>query len=162
MQLENNKQADLSKLCLMIGQLIESNKRTSETISCQTIAIQSLSKQVNESAAGFARLEAGLTKANDDIMSLRKSVLTPDGLRPLGIKIDEASAHKRDFDYLRELRESADERKIISRPVITHILTAVIMAALMWIGQSLWISAKRDIARPEPRQHIAQQDRRND
>lgn len=124
---DNNPQ-----LLLLVGQLVEATKQTHETVNKQTGAIENLAREVQDSAHQFRSLEGKLKKTNEDIMSLRDSVVTPEKLRLIGIHIDQAEEHKKDFAHLRDLREAHEEINPVKKKIKTGVIIAILSAIIGW------------------------------
>lgn len=119
-------------LLLLVGQLVEATKQTHETVNKQTTAIENLSRDVQDSAHQFRSLEEKLKKTNGDIMTLREYVVTPEKLRAIGLHMEQAEEHKKDFAHLRGLREAHEETNPIKKKIKTGVIIAILSALIGW------------------------------
>lgn len=119
-------------LLLLVGQLVEATKQTHETVNKQTGAIENLAREVQDSAHQFRSLEEKLKKTNGDIMQLREYVVTPEKLRMIGLHMEQAEEHKKDFAHLRDLREAHEEINPVKKKIKTGVIIAILSAIIGW------------------------------
>lgn len=143
-------QPDERSLHLLVGELTATSRATSEAVRIQTAAIERLSREVQTSGNGFARLEEGLKRANADIITLRDSVVTPGTLRKFGLHTEDAAQTKLDLEHLRELRETSDSRRPIGDNVKQSVVVLVVVSILGWAGTALWKTVRIEITAPPP------------
>lgn len=130
----------------LLGQLLEAQHRTSSEVS-------TLAQNVQAHTSRLTDFEHGLRRANDDLMRLRDTVVTPDSLRRVGLDLNDAGEHRKDFEHLRAVRQSAEER----RPVLKSVVNAVAVAAALGVAAWGWAAvtdrAKSDLQTTEAQSH---------
>lgn len=137
---------DDNKTHQLLGQLIEAQHNTRSEVA-------GLSQNVQAHTSRLADFEHGLRRANEDLMRLRDSVITPDSLRRVGIDLNDHVEHKKDFDYLRDRRQAAEDRKPVLRGVVTAIATAAAVGVAAWAWSAVATKARADLAAP-PAQEV--------
>lgn len=122
----------------LLGQLIEAQNNTTRTVSEMSQVVQAHTTRLGD-------FEHGLSRANQDLMRLRESMITPETLRRLGLDMDDHEAHRKDSEFLRSSRLSAEERKPIMRSTITALITAATLGAAVWAWGAVMDKAKHDL-----------------
>lgn len=135
-----------SKTHQLLGQLIEAQHRTSSEVS-------NLTQNVQAHTSRLADFEHGLRRANDDLMRLRDTVVTPDNLRRVGLDLNDATEHRKDFEHLRAARQSAEERRPILRNVINAVAVAAALGAAAWGWAAVTERARADLQPTEAQIH---------
>lgn len=129
---------DDNKTHQLLGQLIEAQHNTRSEVA-------GLSQNVQAHTSRLTDFEHGLRRANEDLMRLRDSVVTPDSLRRIGIDLNDHSEHRRDFEYLRGSRQAAEGRKPLFRNVATALATAAALGISAWSWSALSERAAADV-----------------
>ena len=141
---------DEKNIYLRLGEMLGAQKSIADAVKHQTLKIDNLAREVQESASGFSKLADGLKAANKDIIAMRDSVITPDKLRKVGIDIDDADNHKLDMDHLRDLRESHEKNSPASRSIKTAIITAILVLSATsiysWASRAIWEGVKQEVS----------------
>ena len=132
---------DDNKTHQLLGQLIEAQQNTRSEVA-------GLSQNVQAHTSRLTDFEHGLRRANEDLMRLRDSVVTPDSLRRVGLDINDHSEHRKDFEYLRGTRQAAEERRPILRGVVTGLASVAAIGVAAWAWSAVTIKARADLAQP--------------
>lgn len=126
------------ELHFAVGELTAHIKSTQESINRQTASIDKLSVEVHQLASKHSKLEHGLTKANEDIMSIKNNMVTSDKLGDYGLKSYDQNGHKEDLEYLRKIRYKHEKTK----PLIFNIKRGIITAIASIVVTAIWAMAK--------------------
>lgn len=132
---DNDKSHDLH---FAVGELTAHIKLTQDSINRQTNSIEKLSVEVHQLSSKHSKLEHGLMKANEDIISIRDNMVTDEKLRNYGLRSDDQVEHKKDIEYLRKSRSKYER----TRPFIFNAKRGIITAIASIIVTALWAIAK--------------------
>lgn len=132
---------DDNKTHQLLGQLIEAQHNTRSEVA-------GLSQNVQAHTSRLTDFEHGLRRANEDLMRLRDSVVTPDSLRRVGLDLSDHSEHRKDFEYLRGSRQAAEGRRPVLRSMVTALATAAALGVAAWAWAAMADKARSDLARP--------------
>ena len=133
-----------------IGEMSASMRYTADAIAAQARAIETLSVEMRRNTSALASLESGLAHANNDIIEIRAGLVAPETLRKLGIDVDDQSASRADFEYLRASRMNSEENKPLLAEAKKTVLTGLLAAALAWLGPTIVERIKADVSTPQP------------
>jgi outer membrane murein-binding lipoprotein Lpp len=128
----------LHELHFAVGELTAHIKATQESINRQTSSIDKLSAEVHHLSAKHSKLEHGLLKANDDILTIKTHMLTKDQLRDYGLQSDDIQSHKEDMGYLRRARLRYEKTK----PLIFNAKRGAITAIASVLVTAIWAIVK--------------------
>lgn len=129
---------DDNKTHQLLGQLIEAQHNTRSEVA-------GLSQSVQAHTSRLTDFEHGLRRANEDLMRLRDSVVTPDSLRRVGLDLNDHSEHRKDFEHLRASRQAAEERRPMLRQAVTAVLVAALLGTSAWVGATVWSGIKQEV-----------------
>ena len=132
-------------LHMQLGILIGTSQATNEALKQQTETIARLSGDIQQSVLKVDRLESGLTKTNQDIMTLRNSVLTHDKLNRFGLHTDDADAIKLDLAHARAARLAKEDRKPVHNQVRAVVIAGMVLAFVSWIGEAVYSEGAADV-----------------
>lgn len=124
-----------SDLAYKLGQLVNGLAANTETVSELVRSIGRLELSNNDLKKDFAHLAGGLEKANDDIMSLTKSV----ALLSSSLSVDEDT--KKDMVFVRTERIASERRKPISMGITIAVYGAVITVIVVSVGAWIYTAA---------------------
>ena len=128
----------LHELHFAVGELTAHIKATQESINRQTNSIDKLSSEVHHLSSRHAKLEHGLVRANEDIVTIKSHMLTKDQLRDYGLQSDDIVSHKADMGYLRRARLKYEK----TRPLIFNAKRGAITAVASVAVTALWALLK--------------------
>ncbi|CAB5155691.1 hypothetical protein UFOVP150_23 [uncultured Caudovirales phage] len=128
----------MHELHFAVGELTAHIKATQESINRQTTSIDKLSSEVHTLSSRHSKLEHGLLRANDDIVTIKSHMLTKDQLRDYGLQSDDIVSHKADMGYLRRARLKYEK----TRPLIFNAKRGAITAVASVAVTALWAMIK--------------------
>jgi hypothetical protein len=133
-------------LHMIVGELVASSSLTLDAVARQTSVIESMQRDVQQTTRSFDRLEEGLKKTNQDIITLRDGMLTKEAMRHVGIDLDDADGHKMDMKHLREIREKHEENKPIGIEIKKAVLALIATGIVGWAGAAMWTGFTAEVA----------------
>ena len=117
-----------NEISYKLGALVEGLAANTDMVQKLVESIGKLELSHNSLSGKFETLENGLKKANEDLMSMSKT------LANLGIDEDT----KKDLQYLRLIRKGFDDRA----PVLRAVKIMVVCAIVAVIGGFIWTSVQ--------------------
>lgn len=131
-------------LHMLVGEL-------SGTVTALAKQVGNMSQAIEAQVKSFSRVESAQRATADDVRRLRSEVVTPEFLRNLGIRPEEAHFMRRDFEWLRTQRVAADARKPIVGHVRKVVAATVVVALLGWFAQHMAEPILSAVTRDEQR-----------